>query len=65
MNPEKIIRDKNSTAIINADVDALNAYKLKRNQRSKINELEKDINSVKNDLLEIKDMLKQIIKDRE
>jgi hypothetical protein len=64
MDPDKIIRDKSSTAIINTDIDALSAYRAKRDQRNKINELENDINSVKNDLLEIKNLLNQIIRDR-
>lgn len=64
MDPEKIHRDENTDAIINNDIDALIAYKKKRNQQKKINELENDINSVKNDITEIKNLLKQIIRDR-
>lgn len=61
IDPAKIKRDENGIAVINADLEGLNAYKAKRNQKEKIKELETNINSVKNELLEIKSMLQQII----
>jgi len=60
----KYIRDDHSTAIINSDIDGLEAYKKQRNHSNKISNLENDINNVRNELLEIKQMLQHIIQNR-
>lgn len=64
MDPTYIRRDQNSSAIINTDSNALTAYKLKRANAKKMKELETDINSVKQELKEIKHLLQQIITNR-
>jgi hypothetical protein len=64
VDPGKIKRDMGSFAVLNTDAESLMAYKAKKNQREKIKELESNINTVKNDLLEIKNMLQQIINNR-
>lgn len=64
MNETKVFRDSDSSAVISTDVVGLNAYKVKREQQKKINKLETDINTVKQELSEIKNLLKQIITTR-
>jgi hypothetical protein len=55
------IRDKHSKALINTDVTTINARRLEKRQVQKMSELQDEINEVKNDLLEIKQLLQSII----
>jgi uncharacterized membrane-anchored protein YhcB (DUF1043 family) len=55
------IRDKHSKALINTDVTTINARRLEKRQVQKMSELQNEINEVKNDLLEIKQLLQSII----
>lgn len=64
MDETTIYRDSTSSAIISKDVSGLQAYKAKRMQQEKMKELETNINTVKEELSEIKNLLKQIIKTR-
>ena len=58
-------RDTNSMALINKDVAGLEEYKLKRkyaeSQRQEINSLKKEMDSIKGDVLEIKEMMRQLL----
>lgn len=47
--------------LINKDNDALKAYKLRKAKERKLNTLEKDVLEMKNDLSEIKTLLKQMV----
>lgn len=64
MDATKIFRDSKSSAVISTDNAGLDAYKAKREQQQKIKKLETDINTVKEELSEIKNLLKQIITTR-
>lgn len=64
MDISQIKRDSNSSAVINTDSKALAAYKARRESAKKLKELETDINTVKQELKEIKNMLQQIITNR-
>ena len=64
MKDTKIRRDASSLAIINTDTDGLAAYKARRNSKDKMKELETDINSVKQELTDIKNMLQLLIANR-
>lgn len=64
MEDNKIRRDTSSLAIINTDTDGLTAYKSRRNSKDKMKELETDINSVKQELTDIKNMLHLLIANR-
>jgi hypothetical protein len=64
MEDTKIRRDASSLAIINTDTDGLTAYKSRRNSKDKMKELETDINSVKQELTDIKNMLHLLIANR-
>ena len=61
MDETKVIRDANSSAVLNTDYAGLAAYKAKRINSVKIKELENDINSVKQELTDIKNMLQLLI----
>lgn len=64
MDELKIRRDSNSSAVVNTDLEGLAAYKARRFSKDKIKELETDINSVKQDLTDIKNMLQLLIANR-
>ena len=52
------LRDESSGAIINVDSGALSAYKLRKNAESR---KENEINTMKEEMTEIKNMLSQIL----
>ena len=65
-------RDRNSKAILNTDMDSLLKYKIQKRKISDINKSRNDIalirdevDSIKSDLSEIKQLLLQITKERE
>ena len=70
MNPDraKIIdtpgyaRDTNSKAIVSVDRGALQAYKARRTQQEEMNRALSDINMLKQELTEIKDLLLSVVK---
>jgi hypothetical protein len=55
---EDLVRDKNNSAILNVDADALSKYKMRREQERKRNE---EIDELKKDVSEIKSLLLQMI----
>ena len=55
------VRDINSKAILNTNRNALENYKLARKQKEK--EIS-DINSMKQDILELKELVRQLIKKK-
>ena len=59
-------RDINSMALVNKDTAGLEDYKNKRkfaeSQRQEINNLKKEMDCIKNDVLEIKEMMHQLLK---
>ena len=61
MNEYKFTRDDFSKAVLNTDLKALKQYKLARNQRLKeqsiLNNCVNDINILKEDMQEIKNLL--------
>ena len=48
--------------LINKDDEALRAYKLRKEKDRRIQKLEEDFNDVKNDLREIKEFLRGLVK---
>jgi hypothetical protein len=64
MDETKIQRDKSSSAVVNTDFEGLAAYKARRYSKDKMTELETDINSVKQELTDIKNMLQLLIANR-
>lgn len=61
MNTDIFFRDKNTSALLNTDDASIQAYKAKKERAKKIAEMEHDMNNIKNELLEIKSMLHQIL----
>ena len=63
---DNLLRDKNTNAIINSDYqEYLNyqeLYKKKLEEKNKIEVIEQQINTLKDDLSEIKVLLKELIK---
>jgi phosphoribosylformylglycinamidine (FGAM) synthase PurS component len=49
-------------AIINKDVTGLNAYKMRRVREMKMDAIEDEIRDLKNDMQEIKELLRGLVK---
>jgi hypothetical protein len=65
-------RDRNSKAILNTDMDSLLKYKIQKRKISDINKsrneialIRDEVDSIKSDLSEIKQLLLKITKERE
>jgi hypothetical protein len=59
-NRNDLVRDTYSKAILNTDLDALNAWKKRKEKSNRIDTHENDINNIKEELGEIKFMIKEI-----
>ena len=59
------VRDLNSRAILNVDSSGLEAYKLQKrarlNQKNQINRLTDDVNQLKEEMSEIKNLLVRLL----
>lgn len=66
-NYNSLVRDIRSNAIINTDKDGYERYKSLKKSKSmekiRIDQIESDLSNLKNDISEIKDLLKFLIKD--
>jgi hypothetical protein len=64
----KYVRDGHSKAIISTDVAGLSAYKARKNkereQTNQLRQFENDINSVKQEMLDIKLLLQQVLQNQ-
>ena len=58
---ENFVKDSNNKAILNVDKGALSAYKKQRAIISSAKNLSEEVDSLKNDVKEIKDLLTQLI----
>jgi hypothetical protein len=62
---DHLVRDVYSNAIVNVDMNAYNAYvenyKKRYTESQKIKNLESDVYEIKNDLTEIKDLLRSLV----
>lgn len=61
MNNNFFQRDNSTSALLNTDEGAIKAYKSRQEQMKKIQQMEHEVNSIKNELIDIKDMLQQIL----
>ena len=63
---DSLVRDERNGAILNVDNNALKSYKMARDNRIKQLEkeerMENEIDNIKSDVSEIKDLLKNLIK---
>ena len=55
-----LVKDKETTAILSVDNDGLKAYKLQRARLRQNNGMLDDINNIKQELIELRGILKQI-----
>jgi len=64
----KYVRDGNSKALISTDLAGLHAYKLQKNnqkeQATQLRQFETDINTVKQEMQDIKLLLQQILQNQ-
>lgn len=58
---KNLLRQKGSKGIVNCDVDELNKYKQEREYKIKIARVVQEHDEMKNDLNEIKDMLRTLL----
>ena len=56
-----LVRDRNSKALLNTNLESLKAYKIKRNANLKILEYENDINTLKTEIVEIRKTLEILV----
>jgi len=59
-----LVREEHTRAILNTDSSSLVSYKAARMKRQSIDEAIEDINNVKEELIEIKLMLAQLVENR-
>lgn len=57
-------REKSSNALLNTDVRALTAYKQKRNKEAEIKNAVMEINNLKQELTEVKQLLLLLVKNQ-
>lgn len=60
----KYQRDAHSKAIISSDINALKAYKIARKRATQVNSYGEDINTLKEEMSEIKSLLQQLLADK-
>jgi hypothetical protein len=61
---ERLVRDAGNFAILNTDRSAISAHEQKMEQLNRIKKQEVEINTLRNDVSEIKDMLRQLMIQR-
>ena len=65
VNGTNFVRDTNSMALINKDVNGLEEYKMKRrmlqNQKEEINNVKSEVAEIREDMNEIKSLLLKLI----
>ena len=61
-NRNDLVRDTHSKAILSTNIEALESWKKRKEKNDKVERHESDINSMKNELIEIKSMVQEIIK---
>ena len=66
-NNEHLIRNSESNCIVNTNKAEYEEYltrrKLKKSEKNKVDSLEKDMSTLKNELGEIKDLLRSLVND--
>jgi len=58
---KNLLRQKGSKGIVNCDLEELNKYKLEREYKMKVARVVQEHDEMKNDLNEIKDMLRTLL----
>jgi hypothetical protein len=63
-NSPDLVKDTNSGAVLNTNVQALEAYRKRREKNSKIDNLEDEINTIKQTVNELKSLMMAILSER-
>lgn len=61
VDTDKYVRDAHSKALISTDKSARAAYKIKKQKSLEMEQCVTDINNLRNEMCEIKDILQQIL----
>jgi hypothetical protein len=61
---EELVRDTSSSAILNTDNEALNAYKARRAKEAAIEQVVREHTEMKSDIEEIKNLLKELLRQK-
>lgn len=61
-NENRFVKNLQNNALINADVEGLQDYKRKKESTNKINNISEEINTLKFEMSEIKNLLQQLVK---
>lgn len=56
-----LIRDEDNNAILNTNVSGLEAYKKQRDKQRKVDNMVNDVDKLKHDLKDIKNLLEQLL----
>jgi hypothetical protein len=56
-----LVRDMSNQAVLNTDINALEAYRRKRNKQQEIDEVLSDINNMKSDIDQIKSLMQRLL----
>lgn len=60
-NKKGLVRDLNSKAILNTDQSLLERHKMRMMERKKLQELNSDVVSLKQEIVELKNLMKQLV----
>jgi hypothetical protein len=63
-NSPDLVKDTNSGAVLNTNVQALEAYRKRREKNSKVDNLEDEINTIKQTVNELKSLMVAILSER-
>ncbi len=63
-NSPDLVKDTNSGAVLNTNVQALEAYRKRREKNSKVDNLEDEINTIKQTVNELKSLMMAILSER-
>jgi prefoldin subunit 5 len=59
---ERLVRDSSNLAILNTDREAIKAHERKMEQLKKVRTQEEQINTLKNDVSELKQLMQELLK---
>lgn len=61
-NENRFVKNLQNNALINADHESLYEYKRKKESTNRINDISNEINILKSEMSEIKNLLQQLVK---
>lgn len=64
MEDHKYIRDATSNAIINTDIEGLRRYKARKAESKRILDLKNEVDSIKDEMSEIKQLLTKLVENQ-